>query len=786
MTSSLQTYLAAPQFQDPEKTRVARLLNTIVISSLVMTIVSAIFVLSAMPEWPLGMAHLLVFVFGLGVQILMRRGLVQLASLLFASATWLMILVFSLAFGGVEGVVFGALVVVVMTAGLLLGGRAGVGFALISIVAALAIYQLQRQGLYAPVITETLPSIVVATRVIYLAVAAVLLTLYTSSMVNALETARGHEVHLLQQIAEREQLEKAAALTKAEIERQNEQMESLYAIGKLANSMLDTDGILDLLTDEAMRVSRASHGQVLVVQPDGALRRRSLRGYSSEEKELAQRVSVPSDLGPSRRALATRRLVRLDDVQSEPGYPPLLLSTRAELAVPILHKGHILGALNLQSQQVGAFRDADLAYLSALVDQAAIALNNAQVYQEADRRLNEQRTLREASAIISSTLELGTVLSHIAEQMCMLVDTTSAYICELSSREMSYTVIAEYVSQAAGGKEKSSDLGAVYQAYDSSFLDAMAMGIYDTSHIDDPDLSDWDREHMAAFDAKTILYIPLLVRDELVGFAELWESRRVREFTVHEITLCEDIAQQAAIALQNARLYEQARLQLADRVRAERQLRSSLREKEVLLQEIHHRVKNNLQVIYSLLNLQSDYTSAPEAREILLESRNRVRAMALIHEKLYQSPDFSQVDFREYVRTLITPLSDTFLSDMTSPAIRVQGDSIYLGINQAVPCGLILNELVTNAIKHAFPPEWSQERTDQEPEIVVRLETEADGVISLLVQDNGIGLPAHAGPGATPSLGLELVDLLAKQLDGSIQVTRANGTAFLVRFPRID
>jgi two-component sensor histidine kinase len=210
------------------------------------------------------------------------------------------------------------------------------------------------------------------------------------------------------------------------------------------------------------------------------------------------------------------------------------------------------------------------------------------------------------------------------------------------------------------------------------------------------------------------------------------------------------------------------------RKQAEEQLRTSLHEKEMLLKEIHHRVKNNMQVISSLLNLQSGYISDAQALEIFQDSQNRVRSMALIHEKLYRSKNLAEIDLGEYVNDLVTHLFRSYKADGKGITLKVQAEDVHLGIDMAVPCGLIINELISNALKHAFP-------NGRQGEILVELQKNQQQV-SLHVSDNGIGFPADLDFQNTGSLGLQLVNTLVGQLDGTIELQNGSGTAFKISF----
>jgi PAS domain S-box-containing protein len=216
---------------------------------------------------------------------------------------------------------------------------------------------------------------------------------------------------------------------------------------------------------------------------------------------------------------------------------------------------------------------------------------------------------------------------------------------------------------------------------------------------------------------------------------------------------------------------------ITERRRAEEMIQASLREKEALLKEIHHRVKNNLQVTSSLLRLQAASIADPAAREMFEETEGRIRSMALVHEKLYQSTDLSKIDLADYVRSLAELLFRSSAMTPENVTIDVTGREIFLAIDEAVPCGLIVNELLSNALKHAF----SHKRRGR---IEVHLNERADGHIFMSVRDNGVGLPSDFDLNRTETLGLQLVQGLIRQIDGTIAVRpRADGAEFDVIFP---
>ncbi len=216
-----------------------------------------------------------------------------------------------------------------------------------------------------------------------------------------------------------------------------------------------------------------------------------------------------------------------------------------------------------------------------------------------------------------------------------------------------------------------------------------------------------------------------------------------------------------------------AALNIAERKQAERQLRASLEEKEVLLKEVHHRVKNNLQIISSLLALQARETADPAVRRLFEESQGRIRSMALIHEQLYQSGELAQINFAEYARRLCAHLVES-TADAQRVRLNLAVDPIPLPLNCAIPCGMILNELISNALKHAFPG-------DRPGEIEVQF-TLDEGRNRLIVRDNGVGLDSATARAKTGSLGLKVVDALVKQISGRLTIESAAGATFTIEF----
>ena len=216
---------------------------------------------------------------------------------------------------------------------------------------------------------------------------------------------------------------------------------------------------------------------------------------------------------------------------------------------------------------------------------------------------------------------------------------------------------------------------------------------------------------------------------------------------------------------------------ITERKRAEQAIRDSLAEKEILLKEIHHRVKNNMQVISSILNLQAGYVEDARARALFADCQGRVQSMAMIHEKLYRSANLATLDFGQHVRELAQGMVSSFGEVAERVRLHIEAEAVALDIDSAIPAGLILNELVTNALKYAFPDGRAG---------TLRIALRGDGPeqILLSVADDGIGLPEGLEVGRSRSLGLKMIHSLTRQIGGQVEVRRGIGVEFRIHFPR--
>jgi two-component sensor histidine kinase len=230
-------------------------------------------------------------------------------------------------------------------------------------------------------------------------------------------------------------------------------------------------------------------------------------------------------------------------------------------------------------------------------------------------------------------------------------------------------------------------------------------------------------------------------------------------------------------------LTAELRADIAQRQQIEQELRDSrarlqaaLQEKEVLLAEVYHRIKNNLQIISSLLDLQAETVADPQVRALFEDSQQRIQAVALLHESLSQTKNMARIPAAQYVNRLSTQVFQAYAPPGDRVTLKIQADPIWIDVRNAVPCGLLVNELLSNSLKYAFPG-------DQGGEITITLRATSEGQMVLIVRDTGVGFPASLDFRHTDSLGLQLVCLLTEQLGGTIELDRASGTQWTLGIP---
>lgn len=391
-------------------------------------------------------------------------------------------------------------------------------------------------------------------------------------------------------------------------------------------------------------------------------------------------------------------------------------------------------------------------------------------------QLERNRLLTAIALRIRESLNLDAILNTAVTEVRQFLQTDRVIIYRFNP-DLSGTVVVESVAEgwqpALGSTVKDTCFAKDYaQSYKEGRIQV-------TEDIYTAGLTQCHIDILVLFDIRANLVVPILQKEQLWGLLCAYHCSGPRRWREFEVDLLKQLATQVAIAIQQSTLFEQAQAEIAERKRAEEQLKASLKEKEVLLKEIHHRVKNNLQIISSLLKLQSAYIKEQQAVDMFKDSQNRIRSMALIHEKLYQSKDLSKIDFAEYIRDLTFNLLRSYKTSSQIISLQTTVNDIWLNIDTAIPCGLIINELVSNSLKHAFTT------SNRENQISINLNSDEDKKFVLIVSDNGSGFPEKLDFRNTESLGLELVCTLTEQLEGTIELDSSTGTSFKITFSEI-
>ncbi len=389
------------------------------------------------------------------------------------------------------------------------------------------------------------------------------------------------------------------------------------------------------------------------------------------------------------------------------------------------------------------------------------------------QRVDQEQALSRVLQAIRQSLNLDIIFTTATAEVAQLVQADRAAVVRYLPERQCWKHIAEYRYTL----EIPDTLGTEIPDQGNPLAEQLKQ--FKVVRIDNSDtLDDEVNPDFARLFPGSWLLVPLIVDHTVWGSFSMFRSHRTSPWTDEQANLVQTIAAQLAIAIQQAQAFEQAQTELVERQQAEDHLRAALAEKEVLLKEIHHRVKNNLQIVSGLLQLQAQNVTDLPIVNALRESQNRVEAMSLIHKKLYTSRDLGQVDVADYIHSLASSLLTTYQISPSMVELQVNVEPVILSLDQAIPCGLIINELVSNALKYAFP-------NSQPGKIYISLSQMGDELV-LTIRDNGVGLPENIDWQGHQSLGLSLVHALAtEQLEGTLTVESAEGTAFRLSFPQI-
>ncbi|MDZ7996167.1 MAG: PAS domain S-box protein [Nostoc sp. EfeVER01] len=393
-----------------------------------------------------------------------------------------------------------------------------------------------------------------------------------------------------------------------------------------------------------------------------------------------------------------------------------------------------------------------------------------------------EQLMRTVAQRIRQSLNLQDILNATVQEVRDLlgVDRVVVYQFDL---EMIGTIMAESV-------EPGWMVSLGVEIYDTCFQTGAGLEYYQgrkraIANIYEAGLTDCHIRLLEQFEVKANLVVPILLEvssqnpgSHIWGLLIAHQCSGFREWEENQLDLLDQVTVQLAIAIQQSSILAQAQTELVQRQKAQIKLKTALAEKEVLLKEVHHRVKNNLQIVSSLLQLQSQTLKDPEIIKVLRESQNRIESISLIHKNLYTSANIGQIDVADYISNLAASLLISYQICPGKISLETDIDSVSLNVDQAIACGLVINELISNALKHAFP-------NQQVGTISIALHNIGNS-IEMTIQDNGIGLPDNLDWRNTDSLGLSLVhDLVTEQLEGDITLERNYGTVFKIKFTQL-
>lgn len=451
----------------------------------------------------------------------------------------------------------------------------------------------------------------------------------------------------------------------------------------------------------------------------------------------------------------------------------------ASMFVPIKMENKTVGLIQIYTSSENAYNNDQLELLESLSLHVASASKNAYLFKQAQDEIIERKRAEEIlSRRTDQIIRQQNALLEISRMKDYDLDTAFRFITEITAIAANVDRTSIWLFNPGQTKITCRDM---YEIGASSHKSGIQVDAEDFSKYlheiktdkqiltgeaeFDPRTRDFAEKYLIPFGTTAMLVARVRVHGDVIGYISFeTKNPEKKEWTVEEYDFALSVSGFISMVLE-----------AEDRKRAELEIKNSLKEKELLLKEIHHRVKNNLQVISSLLYLQSKKIKDPKTLDTFLESQNRIRTMVLVHEKLYQSKDFARINYADYIKSLVNSVVQTFRAESSGIQLNVNVQEVFFDIDTAIHCGLIINELVSNSLKHAFPK-------TKAGIINVDLFTDNPGEYTLTVSDNGKGFPEEVKVGETDSLGLRLVTNLVEQLEGTIEILNDEGTTFRIKF----
>jgi PAS domain S-box-containing protein len=582
-------------------------------------------------------------------------------------------------------------------------------------------------------------------------------------------------------------------LAEIQVQQQADQQHLLNVITQRIRSSLNLQDIINTAVAEVFQLLQASRVLVYQLFADGT-------GAAIAESVSPNRMAVLSQIYAEevfpqeiREKYQQGEVYALSDRDTGIVFPCLIeflkgMEVRAKLVVPIIQDNQLWGLLIVhQCDRIRQWQSWEIDLLQQLSNQLAIAIQQANLYQQLRQELRERQLaeeiirqqaerealLREITQRIRQSLDLDTIFATSTSEIRKFLrsDRVAIFKFEPDCHFNDGRFVAESVGNGIAPVIEAS---CHEEYFGEQYSEAYLYGRYQAvDDIYNSDLSQCHINTLAVFNIRANLIMPLLNGNTLWGLICIHQCSSARHWESTDIELIQQISNQLAIAIQQASLFQQVQTELTDKEKLYLQLVNELHQKKVLLKEVHHRVKNNLQVMSSLLRMQFR-KATPELKSLVEDYQNRIQSMALIHAQLHQNDDLAHINFHDYLFDLTTNLIQCYGINSEVIQCNLEVSNIFLPLDQSVPIGLIINELVSNSLKHAFPQGFG--------EVNIQL-TQVGDRYHLKVADNGIGVPADLDLQNTDSLGMQLVFSLTDQLEAKITHINNNGSQFVLDFP---
>jgi two-component sensor histidine kinase len=526
------------------------------------------------------------------------------------------------------------------------------------------------------------------------------------------------------------------------------EISALREISRAISAALDLDTTLTLITRKTAEVMRVDSCSIYLL--DASQDYLVLKATTGLAPEAVGQARLRRGEGLTGWAAEKGEPVASTNAAADPRfkYLPETHETlfQSLLAVPLSIGGKILGAINVQTTGTHEYGEDEIELMSIIADLAGGALEKARLYDSMRRQIMELRTLAEVSETLTSPLYLEQILRLLVE---MAARVFRSPLCTLMLVDGEELVLAA-AHPNGGGHSRPRQALKVGEGI-PGLAAQTGQPVMSGDLATDPRFHRHELAHQA--EVRSLLSVPLRVRDRTLGVVNCYTGRR-HDFTASEVNLLQTLANQTALAIENAGLVV----------------------KSAMVREMHHRVKNNLQMIAMLLRLQMRDGREVSGREVLTETINRILSIAAVHEIL-AAEGRHQVAVREMLERVAHTVTQTMAPPHFSLDVRIEGDDLRLPSQQATSLALVVNELLQNAMEHAFP---SRSRG----QVVIVLSLGGDA-LRVEVRDDGVGLPEGFSPGHSADLGLEIVHTLVQDdLKGRITFTNAGGVRAVITMPR--